>query len=83
MRELQDRLDHIKTAFLANTNPGVAQIMVRATEELQSSGIMDRLPRVGSLVPAFELPDTEGRMVSSAELLRQGPLIISFYRGVW
>jgi hypothetical protein len=76
-------LDHIKAAFLANAKPGVGQIIARATEELRGSGITDRLPKAGSLLPEFELPDTEGRMVSSAELLKEGPLIISFYRGVW
>ncbi|MGF6227605.1 peroxiredoxin [Inquilinus ginsengisoli] len=29
------------------------------------------------------LNDPEGRPVSSADLLRKGPLVVSFYRGVW
>ena len=59
---LQDRLDHMKTSFLANAKPGVGQVIARATEEFQSSGIMDRLPKAGSMMPEFELPDTEGMM---------------------
>jgi hypothetical protein len=27
--------------------------------------------------------DAEGRPVSSAALLSQGPLVLTFYRGVW
>jgi hypothetical protein len=83
MSALQDRLDHIKAGFLAKSAPEVGTIITRATEELRDSGIMDRLPAVGDLAPPFELPDTDGRVVRSADLLERGPLIVSFYRGVW
>jgi len=38
---------------------------------------------VGQQVPAFELPDAEGNLVSSADLLAKGPLVVTFYRGSW
>ncbi len=47
------------------------------------SGYEDRALRVGDKAPAFQLPDTEGQSVSSADLLAQGPLVVTFYRGVW
>jgi peroxiredoxin len=31
----------------------------------------------------FTLPDIDGTLVSSAELLRRGPLVVSFFRGKW
>jgi peroxiredoxin len=34
-------------------------------------------------VPDFSLPDPDGKQISSTELLLRGPLVISFYRGVW
>ena len=39
--------------------------------------------RVGDQISAFSLPDTNGSPVSSTVLLEQGPLIITFYRGLW
>ncbi len=83
MSTLQDRLDRIRDGFDGNASPEVKAVMANATEELRDSGIMDRLPAAGSLLPAFELPDTEGSPVRSADLLERGPLIISFYRGAW
>ena len=83
MSTLQARLDRIKREFLTHAAPEGGQVIARATEELRDSGIMERLPEVGSMLPPFELPDTEGRTITSAELLGKGPLIISFYRGVW
>ena len=39
--------------------------------------------RVGDVIPAFSLPNTSGVSVSSTVLLEPGPLIITFYRGIW
>jgi peroxiredoxin len=57
--------------------------MHRATAELIASGAADRAKQVGDKAPSFSLKDPEGNIVSSAELLPKGPLIVSFYRGVW
>jgi peroxiredoxin len=38
---------------------------------------------VGAKCPAFELPDHNGRRVSSASLLAKGRLVLSFIRGRW
>ena len=38
---------------------------------------------VGAPMPAFELKDANGKSVSSADLLKQGNLVIVFYRGSW
>ena len=33
--------------------------------------------------PAFALPDTDGQVMESAELLTRGPLVVTLYRGHW
>jgi peroxiredoxin len=38
---------------------------------------------VGDTAPDFLLPDADGRLVSSEQLRREGPLVISFFRGGW
>jgi hypothetical protein len=35
------------------------------------------------VAPFFSLKDLEGNVVNAADLLRRGPLVLSFYRGVW
>jgi peroxiredoxin len=57
--------------------------MHRATEELKASGQAESAGKLGDKAPAFRLEDAEGHVVSSSELLETGPLIVSFYRGVW
>ncbi|MCW1430656.1 peroxiredoxin-like family protein [Novosphingobium sp. JCM 18896] len=57
--------------------------MHRATAELIVSGAADKALKVGDRAPTFALNDPEGNPVSSADLLAQGPLVVTFYRGVW
>ena len=83
MSTLQERLDRIRTAFLAQAPEAARTIMERATEDLRTSGILDGIPRPGTTLPPFELADTEGQLVRSADLLSNGPLVVSFYRGHW
>src|SRR5262249_9792572 len=54
-----------------------------ATDELIASGAANRALKVGEKVPAFVLRDSDGNSVFSAELLKHGPLVVAFYRGVW
>ena len=39
--------------------------------------------KVGDRMPAFNLENTGGETVSSADLLAKGPLVVSFFRGKW
>jgi peroxiredoxin len=57
--------------------------MHRATAELKASGLPERVKKVGEKGPAFKLKDAKGKEISSTDLLAKGPLIVSFYRGVW
>jgi hypothetical protein len=83
MSTLQDRLDRIKAGFMDKASDEVKTVMANATESIRQSGIMDRIPATGTLLPAFSLPDTTGNPVDSDTLLSKGPLVLTFYRGVW
>ena len=39
--------------------------------------------KVGDKLPNFKLPGTKDAMVSCDQLLEEGPLILTFYRGSW
>ena len=85
---LQAKLDAFKVDFEAGKPPynvpsSVIETMHRATDELKASGLAERAKKVGDKAPVFTLRDPEGNVVSSHDLLAKGPLIVSFYRGVW
>ncbi|KGM32273.1 peroxiredoxin-like family protein [Inquilinus limosus] len=85
---LQAKLDAFKADFETgkppyNVPPSVIETMHRATAELVASGAADRALKAGDKAPSFALKDSDGSVVNSVALLARGPLIISFYRGVW
>lgn len=85
---LQAKLDAFKADFEAGKPPysvphSVIETMHRATAELIDSGAAESALKAGDKAPSFKLSDPDGNLVSSAELLQDGPLVVSFYRGVW
>lgn len=80
---LQEKLDQIRASMAARIPADLQEVMHRAVEDLRSSGIGDRLLKVGETAPDFDLADTTGQPVRSADLLARGPLVVTFYRGFW
>jgi len=86
---LKEKLDAMKARFESRTppydkvSPEMIEIIHRATEDLGKSGIADRAINVGDRAPDFTLPNAEGKSVSSRDLFTKGPLVVTFYRGVW
>ena len=85
---LQANLDAFKVDFEAGKPPysvphSVIETMHRATAALIASGAASRAKKAGDIAPSFSLKDPEGIVVSSNELLKKGPMVVSFYRGVW
>src|SRR5271154_4984925 len=81
---LQDRLDIITQNTRALVQPERLAVSEKATADLFNTGIEDRILKVGAQAPAFTLEDAlTHKLVSSADLLALGPLIINFFRGRW
>jgi len=88
MAGLQSRLDEFKKAFESGAPPyhaprAAIETMHRATAELKASGLENRALNVGDRAPEFRLFNQDHVQVNSAELLRQGPLVVTFFRGHW
>jgi len=81
---LQDKLDAFRADFEGKkAPPEVVAVMHRATADLMASGQAERTLKVGERVPIFALPNAHGELVRSADLLARGPLVLTFYRGIW
>ncbi len=80
---LQEKLNTMKKESAAGRPPEVIAALVGEVQKIVQSGIAEKAIKNGERLPEFALPDETGRLVSSKELLAQGPLAISFYRGVW
>lgn len=86
--KLQDRLDAYKADFESGKlarkpSKEALAIMHRATADLIAAGHASRALKAGDRAPGFTLSDADGNVVSAHHLLSKGPLVVSFYRGVW
>lgn len=58
-------------------------IHAQAIAELKSRKLSTNILTVGAKAPHFDLPDHEGELVSSTNLLTRGRLVLCFLRGRW
>jgi peroxiredoxin len=63
--------------------PDFSAAVERLVSRLRESRVGDAAPKPGDLMPPFVLPDETGQLISLEDLLRQGPVAITFHRGHW
>jgi hypothetical protein len=80
---LQETLRQFKAGVVKQVSPADLAIMEEATIDLINSGILQKTKKVGDLAPDFTLPDATGELVRFAGLLARGPVVVTFFRGIW
>ena len=83
MARLQQRLDAIRNGVEKQAPPEVLEIMDRATRDLAETVAREPGLAVGNELLAFRLPDQDGNVVESAQLLSEGPLVLALFCGHW
>jgi peroxiredoxin len=76
---LQDELDQLRRRQ-SGKNRAAWQAFA---EQLARAATAEGALKPGDAMTPFLLPNAEGRLVASDELLAGGPLVICFYRGDW
>lgn len=61
----------------------IREIMHRAGQELADSGQAGRALTTGAQAPRFSLPTATGQTLALDDLLTDGPVVLTFYRGAW
>jgi len=80
---LAEEMEAFRVKSRANPDPERKAVYARAAESLAGTDILEKALGVGDEAPIFELPDAYGRVVRLEDLLKKGPVIVSFYRGSW
>jgi len=82
MSKLKEQTD-AKIAAGRKANPdfmkGVDEIIIQAKSFQQG----DNAVKIGEKASDFKLPDPKGKLISLSSLLRNGPVVVTFYRGSW
>jgi peroxiredoxin len=82
-RSLRDILSDRKELIVRYVAPDIQAVHARTIRELKENSFAEKLLGVGAKASAFELEDQNRKLVSSADLLSQGRLVICFFRGRW
>lgn len=80
---LAENLLKTNQAGRAKIGADLLTIMDRATADLKAQELANKAVKVGDDFIATTLPNAQGKAVDLAQLLEQGSLIITFYRGGW
>ncbi|HKW68678.1 MAG TPA: peroxiredoxin-like family protein [Terriglobales bacterium] len=80
---LREELEERKALAAQYVPDDVQQVNRQTVEQLAASGMSGGILAVGAAAASFQLPDQDGKIVSSQELLRRGRLVICFIRGRW
>src|SRR6266851_173356 len=80
---LEEELATFRAEFERTAPSGRAALYSAKIEELRGRFWLEDALAVGDEAPDFTLPDSRGRQVSLAAVLRAGPAVVTFYRGGW
>jgi peroxiredoxin len=80
---LEQQLEEFKEQFLRTAPAGRTALYEAKIEELRTDFALESVAGMGTQAPEFRLPDVKGDLVSLTNLLRDGPVVVTFYRGGW
>jgi hypothetical protein len=80
---LTERLDRIRAGAAQRIPAEALAVMHAATEDLVRSGQAERAVGVSATAPELVLPDTDGRSLALSAARREGPVVLTFFRGHW
>jgi peroxiredoxin len=80
---LQQQLDDMLAQARSQLPADLLKLLMSSIERLITSGAVEQALKERMQVPDFTLPDALGNSVTLSNLLKQGPVVITFYRGAW
>src|SRR5947207_13783736 len=80
---LQQQIDEFIAEGASWLPAGLLQDLLSPIGQRINSGAAGLAVKEGAQAPDFTLPDAYGNMVMLSQLLTQGPVVMTFYRGQW
>ncbi len=82
MLSLKLEIEKFQKEMMANT-PELLEKLQKSKENIILNNSEIQFLKENDQIPSFQLPDQSENLVLSDELLKNGPLVITFYRGGW
>ena len=82
-KTLAEQTQETVEAFIGGLPEDVQQVVGGSFERLLNSNITEHAKGIGDVAPQFCLPNVRGGDTVLSQLLENGPVVLSFYRGGW
>lgn len=80
---LQSKLDSMKNRFESKATDDKKKDYAQGVKEVDDLGLTKTALNVGDEAYKFDLPGASGSNVKLEELLKEGPVVVMWYRGGW
>jgi peroxiredoxin len=78
-QKIRDTIAQFREALPAD----LSALIEQGAGEISALDVIERARTVGDAAPAFALSNQRGEQRRLADYLARGPLVVTFYRGVW
>jgi len=80
---LLDQTTEMMNQFISSLPEDKREVLMGAFQRLLDSEVAKAAIKKGDIAPDFTLHDPHGKSINLYQLLSDGPVILSFYRGGW
>ncbi len=83
MDDLANKIETLNKEILNQVPLEILEGFQKSIEHLNSQNITANSLKIGDKIPDFSLPNAINEIISSKNILKNGKMVIAFYRGSW
>ena len=83
MLDLATQIQQFNIELAAQVPQEVLEAFGKSIEDLKTKNIEEKSIKIGETIPNFSLKNAKNEVVNSSDILKNGKMIIAFYRGSW
>lgn len=83
MTDLATQIQQFNIELAAQVPQEVLEAFGKSIEDLKTKNIEEKSIKIGEKIPNFYLKNAKNEVVNSSDILKNGKMIIAFYRGSW
>jgi peroxiredoxin len=80
---LNDEIQNLVKAFRTSFSSELNALVEQGAGEISAMPIVENALKAGDRAPDFSLRNHDGELWSLVDYLKAGPLVLTFYRGLW
>lgn len=83
MTDLATQIQQFNIELATQVPQEVLDTFGKSIEDLETKNIEEKSIKIGETIPNFSLKNAKNEVVNSSDILKNGKMIIAFYRGSW